>query len=122
MKVEQVDTVVPGHVSLAAEDAEIDRLLGRFASARAVVTDRLHGMIFAAICGTPVVALDNRSGKVRAVYEAWLADVPYVRFVESADDVPAAVGEFMASDERYEFDNSRFRECFAELKRIVDGE
>lgn len=120
--VETVDTVVLRHVPLVAEDAEIDSLLGRFASARAVVTDRLHGMIFAAICGTPVVAMDNTSGKVRAVYEAWLADVPYVRFAESADDVSAAVGEFMASNGRYEFDNGRFRERFAGLRRIVGGE
>lgn len=120
--VEPVDTVVPRHVPLAAEDAEIDRLLRLFASARAVVTDRLHGMIFAAICGTPVVALDNRSGKVRAVYEEWLADMPCVRFAESADEVSAAVGEFMASKESYTFDNGRYRERFAELRRIIGGE
>lgn len=119
--IDTVDTVVPHHVSLATEDREIDRLLGRFASARLVVTDRLHGMIFAAICGTPVVAMDNTSGKVRAVYEAWLADLPCVRFAESEGEVAQAVAEFMASDACYTWDSSRYSGYFAELKRIIEG-
>lgn len=119
--IDMVDTVVPHHVSLATEDREIDRLLERFAGARLVVTDRLHGMIFAAICGTPVVAVDNLSGKVRAVYEAWLADLPYVRFAESEEEVAQAVAGFMASNDSYTWDSSRYCRYFAELKRIIEG-
>ena len=43
------------------------------------VTDRLHGMIFSVVTGTPCIALDNVSGKVRGVH-AWIEDLPTLRF------------------------------------------
>ena len=45
--------------------------LEEFSKAKLVITDRLHGMIFSAIVGTPCIAFDNLSGKVRGVY-SWL--------------------------------------------------
>lgn len=49
-----------------------------FSEAKLVVTDRLHGMLFAAINSTPCLALDNLSGKVKGVYDEWLADNPQI--------------------------------------------
>ena len=43
--------------------------LHEFAGAKVVVTNRLHAMIFAAITGTPCIALDNISHKISGVYE-----------------------------------------------------
>lgn len=37
-----------------------------------MVTDRLHGMIFAYLAGTPCVFLDNKTKKVSGVYNTWL--------------------------------------------------
>lgn len=45
----------------------LEAKLSEFASAELVITDRLHGMIMAAITRTPVVALDNVSRKVSGV-------------------------------------------------------
>lgn len=50
-----------------------------FASYDIVVTDRLHGMIFCAITGTPCIAIDNRSHKVKNGYE-WLKYLDYIYF------------------------------------------
>lgn len=41
-----------------------------------VVTDRLHAMVLAALCGIPVVALDNSNGKVGAVHRDYLHTLP----------------------------------------------
>lgn len=46
-----------------------------------IVTDRLHGMILAAISQVPVVAFDNSTHKVKGVYY-WLQDIKSVRFLE----------------------------------------
>ena len=59
-----------------------------FKHARLVITDRLHGMIFSAITGTPCVALNNSNGKVGFEYE-WLKDLPYIGFVDDATDKKA---------------------------------
>lgn len=52
-----------------------------FRQSRVVITDRLHGMIFALITGTPCIAFNNSSGKVRGVYE-WIKSVDYIVCVD----------------------------------------
>lgn len=54
-----------------------------------VITDRLHGMIFALITGTPCIALDNSTGKVKSVYETWLKDSGVI-FVDSEEALEQA--------------------------------
>lgn len=90
------DTCEPYMIPPAMRGFATEKKFAEFRSARLVVTDRLHGMIFAAITGTPCVALDNVSGKVRGVWETWLRDTPYVRFAASAEEaaglIPALIG------------------------------
>lgn len=65
-----------------------------FASSRIVITDRLHGMLFAAITGTPCVALDNSSRKVSGGYE-WISDCDYIKVAMNQEDVPRYVCELL---------------------------
>jgi len=51
-----------------------------FSTAELVITDRLHGMIFAAITGTPCIALDNSTGKIANSYN-WIQSLGYIKFV-----------------------------------------
>ncbi|EOT30781.1 polysaccharide pyruvyl transferase family protein [Enterococcus saccharolyticus] len=46
-----------------------------------VITDRLHGMIFAYLTKTPCIAIDNNNHKVRDTYNSWLKDCNYIHFV-----------------------------------------
>lgn len=62
---------------------ELNRIWNQFLRSRFVITDRLHGVIFCVITGTPCIALDNSNGKVRAFHERWLKDVNYVVFSDS---------------------------------------
>jgi len=64
------------------------------ASARAVVTDRLHGHLLCVLLGIPNVLLDNRYGKNRTLFEAWTREVPFVRWAErDADSVAEALAD-----------------------------
>ncbi|PKD13318.1 Polysaccharide pyruvyl transferase [Bifidobacterium longum] len=83
------DTTVPAQDPISQEEGErlVHRKWDEFRSARLVITDRLHGMIFSAVTGTPCVALNNSNGKVGFEYE-WLKDVPYVMFASTVDEVP----------------------------------
>lgn len=65
----------------------IDAKISEFAAARFVLTDRLHGMIFAALAGTPCIAINNATGKVRGVSSAWLSDYSGIRVIEKASDI-----------------------------------
>uniref|UniRef100_UPI004057086A glycosyltransferase n=1 Tax=Agathobacter sp. TaxID=2021311 RepID=UPI004057086A len=75
------DTVVGHNIKPAQRVEELHSKLEEFAQAELVVTDRLHGMIFAAITETPCIALGNSNGKVKGVYE-WMKEVEYVQYVD----------------------------------------
>ena len=70
-KYEYIDTVVNNKKMYLYKDGkkEFDKILKKFASSKLVVTDRLHGMLIAYITGTPCIAINNLSGKVKGVYD-----------------------------------------------------
>lgn len=72
---------------LSPEEGEraVLQKIQELAHSRLVVTDRIHGMIFCAISGTPCIAFDNATGKVGMEYE-WLKEVPYIHFARSVED------------------------------------
>ncbi|MGN1019084.1 MAG: glycosyltransferase [Aristaeellaceae bacterium] len=74
--------------------------LRRFAHKKLVVTDRLHGMIFSAVTGTPVIALSAAGSKLGEFYEAFFTDCPSIRYMDtlSIDELCRAVEEFSALD------------------------
>ena len=94
--VARTDTVVPYAVSAEQREFEVERKFDEFRRARLVITDRLHGMIFAAITGTPCIALDNSSGKVGGVCSLWLRNLHYVKFVQDAEGIFPLLDEFLA--------------------------
>lgn len=63
-----------------------------FQRAELVITDRLHAMVFSALSGTRVIALDNVSGKVAGAYR-WLSGLGYVRVASSIDDIETLAQE-----------------------------
>lgn len=76
--------------------------LTQFQGARLVVTDRLHGMILAALVGTPCLVFPNANHKIRQTWRDWLAKVPQVRFLllHELQSVGAAVEELLAVPRR----------------------
>lgn len=53
-----------------------------FTQARLVITDRLHGMVFAAITGTPCIVFSNYNHKVGGTFE-WIRNLGYIHFARS---------------------------------------
>ena len=116
MPVRRIDTVVPRRVPAERHEWEVTAKLREFTRAQLVVTDRLHGMIFAAITGTPCVALNNGNGKVGAVYK-WISDVPYVTFAESVDEAMEAIeGERLQPGE---FPSDEFRDRISFVRNLI---
>lgn len=115
INIDHTDTV------LEKEVTEEDRLkhlydkFNQFQSYDLVITDRLHGMVFSLITGTPCIALNNASGKVLNVYE-WIKEVPYIKCIDnpSKGELSALIEELLALDEMH-YNNKLVTENFKPL-------
>ena len=65
-------------------DVEFENLLEAYSKSCLVITDRLHGMVFAYITGTPAIVFDNSNGKILHCYE-WIKDCGYIRLLNKRD-------------------------------------
>ena len=121
---------VPYGVPAEVREFEVERKFDEFRRARLVITDRLHGMIFAAITGTPCIALNNSSGKVEGVWSLWLRHLDYVKFVREAADyvkfvreaaeIPALLDAMLALGGR-RYDPSVFEKYWADIAATLRG-
>ena len=83
-----------------------------FSSARFVITDRLHGMIFSTITGTPCLALDNCSHKVKNGYE-WIKYLPYIVYCQDDDHLQECIQKLLIiADAEYQYDNLPLKAYF----------
>lgn len=116
------DTVLTDvELPVRPEDAEplVRAKLAEFQRARVVITDRLHGMIFSAITGTPCLALNNSNGKVGLVHE-WIRELPYVRFVDAAERIEEELDALMRL-EGTAYPHEAISEGFAPLRALIAG-
>ena len=79
-------------VPIESREKVFRQKIEQFKRASLVVTDRLHGMVFSAITGTPCVALSNYNHKVRETYR-WLQQLPYIRFCEVPEEAVRVIPE-----------------------------
>lgn len=122
-KIDYTDTVIEEDVNESNRRVHLEKKFKEFNSRKLVVTDRLHGMVFSLITGTPCIAFNNSSGKVRGVYE-WIKDCGYIICLE--DDMDESEVEALVTDllnyTSYGYDNSlvthRFESLLQELSKI----
>ncbi|UBK75593.1 polysaccharide pyruvyl transferase family protein [Clostridium perfringens] len=81
-KVKISDTVINKRVSVKTREEELFKLWSDFFSSEVVITDRLHGMIFAVITKTPCIVIRNNDHKIIGSYE-WINDLNYIKLVEN---------------------------------------
>ena len=88
----ETDTMAEGPISEKNREEIVWNKLKQIASARLLITDRLHGMVFAAITGTPCIVFGNNHHKVSGTYE-WLRDLKYIEFANDLSDIQNKVAE-----------------------------
>lgn len=94
-----VDSVTNMHnvdISRDIRGLVVRKELMRFAQHQVVITDRLHGMIFSAVTGTPCVVLASFNHKIREYFEAFFRDSNAVFFIgDDISQLEAAVNQAM---------------------------
>ena len=89
----------------------------QFCCAQMVITDRLHGMIFAALTGTPCIVFSNYNHKVKGTYE-WISYLSYIRYAETPEEAKAAIPDLLMMTNCH-FDNTPLMPYFEELSNVV---
>ena len=72
----------------------VRRKMQEFCGAELVITDRLHGMNFAAITDTPCIVFNNYNHKVEGVYQ-WIKYLPYIKHVNSIKEAEKYIPELL---------------------------
>lgn len=121
-KVNKFDMMADHRFGAKTRDYEVGLQLDRFRKSEIVFTDRLHGMIFCAITGTPCIAFPNKSHKVKGVYEWVLKDFPYILFMDSFESKEAEKFISSVCGKTFEYDNSFVKSYYNELLKVIDGE
>ncbi len=70
------------HIDEANRESILKETWNEFKASELVLTDRLHGMIFCAITGTPCIVFKNSNHKIEYSYKNWLKDCNFIYLAE----------------------------------------
>ena len=115
--IKEADMCIDHNVLPENRLAELEKQFETFRRAELVITDRLHGMIFAAITGTPCAVFFSMSHKVKGIYDWCLSGVEYIQHVENCADIAAFYEKVKGRSFRY--DNTALKPYYNELIEII---
>ena len=113
----QTDMHAEGAVSKDNRSECVRTKMMEFAKSEVVITDRLHGMIFAAITGTPCIVFSNYNHKVKGTYD-WISYLPYIKYAESYDDMVRFLPELLKM-KNCKFNNTPLLPYYEKLAEVV---
>lgn len=120
-RVKITDTVENYDINIENRENEINKKLKEFASSELVITDRLHGMIFAAITDTPCIVLGNYNYKVRGVYEKWIKEnISNIVFIDDVDVIEGKIKEINELPKVKNTTEFRFDELIKTLEEKIN--
>lgn len=120
LSINKTDTVINHRIDLKKRNVYFLKKLLEFQQSKLVITDRLHGMLFAAITGTPCIAVDNFSHKVKGVYK-WLKPLKYIIFVDKFDQISKVIEKVLeCKNKNYDL-NIKYHNDFQKIIKIINN-
>jgi len=118
--IEYSDTAKGGQILGHESKQRLDEMLNKYRESELIITDRLHGMIFAAITGTPCIAVGNYNHKIRESAK-WFKHLPYIKYIEQDEEMQNIVKFIEKIKENYQYSNNFsleiFDKTFEEIRR-----
>lgn len=113
-KINITDTITNYPISIAQREDELYKIWNIFSGSKLIITDRLHGMIFAAITSTPCIVFGTYNHKLLGQYK-WLEHLEYIKFIKCEE------GEIItAIKELSNIENSQFNIDAKYYDKIID--
>lgn len=103
----------------------VQNKLSEFKQSSLIITDRLHGMLFAILAGRPVIVLKNSNFKISATVETWLMDCPFVFLITEnqlakLEESLEAVKEINVNKARQWYQKLDFMKLYAPLIAAIN--
>ena len=117
MRIQEIDTIVWDGFSYESREKILYNLLQQFSKSKLVITDKLHGMIFAIVTGTPCVVFDNKTRKISGVYK-WVEKLPYIKMVYEKNFEKVLL-EFLNDTKTYIYDTALLKKSFDNMAATV---
>lgn len=114
------DTYI-GDIEIKDKNKELNIILDVFRKSELVITDRLHGMIFCAITGTPCVALNNLNKKVEYTYKKWLNKVENIKFYNYDSNIENVIEKILLQ-KNYNIEIAKLKDNYRPLIDELDKE
>lgn len=101
-----IDDTVRGEEIMLDEEREqrLQEIFDLYRKSEVVITDRLHGMIFAAITETPCIALDNYNHKVSETSK-WFDKLGYIKHIKNINNIEDKLLELREIKDKCKYDN-----------------
>ena len=104
------------YIPVTKRNEAIQKKLDEFKASELVITDRLHGMIFSAITGTPCIVMNSKSHKIKGSFE-WIKHLEYIVLAEKGDSIVQLYDTI--PKKQFYFDNENLQPYYEELKKYV---
>lgn len=119
------DIYIKKYISQQAGRKLLKNTIHMFQAYDCIITDRLHGMILAIVSNVPCIVFDNRTHKIKGVYESINA-LQYVKLIteeeiNSVDKIISEVYESKLRDGSYEPPIEEFRKMADKICEIMDN-
>lgn len=118
--VDETDTVLDIDNRLEQLEHRLQEKMLQIGKAELVVTDRLHGMIMAAIAQTPCIVLNNYNHKLKETYK-WIKHLDYVVYVSELNELPERI-RLLKEKKNCDFQAEEIEAKYQEfLREIING-
>jgi pyruvyl transferase EpsI len=114
-KINITDTITSYPISIAQREKELYKIWDLFSGSKLIITDRLHGMIFAAITSTPCIVFGTYNHKLLGQYK-WLEHLDYIKFIKCDEtEINSAIND-LKNIKNVEFDiDAKYYEKIIEI-------
>ena len=92
-----------------------------FKRSKVVLTDRLHGMIFCTITGTPCIVFPNSNGKIESTYNTWLKDIEYIKLMNNIKEKEIFKQIECLKNNQNSFEIKNFAKEYKKILEIIDN-
>ena len=115
------DTITEYLIPITERENELYKMWNLFNKSEIVVTDRLHGMIFAGLLGVPCIVFKTYNHKLIGQYE-WLKHLEYIKLIEcNAESIKKTIKE-LEDVKPNKFESKEYKEYYSLIMRAIKGE